>query len=256
MDITKHNTIAWNKAGQTNLAEWATPVSAEIIAKARQGLSSILLTNTKAVPQDWYMPIKGKKVLCLASGGGQQAPVLAALGAKVTLADISESQLNHDRMVNERDKLNMEIINCDMHDLSQFAAESFDLIFHPISNCFIPNPEPVWQQCYRVLKKGGLLLAGFVNPVLFIFDMDDLDNGLLTVANKIPYSDLEQLKPERLKERLDNYETLEFGHSLESLIGGQTKLGFAIIGFYEDICQAEVLDKHICSSIATKAIKL
>ncbi len=256
MDITKHNTIAWNKAGETDLAEWARPVSTEIIAKARQGISSILLTNTKAVPTDWYMPIKGKKVLCLASGGGQQAPVLAALGANVTLADISESQLNGDRMVKERENLNLEIINCDMRDLAPFADESFDLIFHPISNCFIPNPEPVWQECYRVLKKGGILLAGFINPVLYIFDMDDFDNGLLTVAKKIPYSDIEQLDPSQLKKRIANHDTLEFGHSLETLIGGQTKLGFAIIGFYEDICQAEVLDKHICSSIATRAVKL
>ncbi len=256
MDIVKYNSIAWDLASETNLEEWTKPVNTEVIANARNGISEILLTNEKFVPQDWYMPIRDKKVLCLACGGGQQAPVFSALGAVVTVTDISDNQLNRDKMVAERENLDMEIIKCDMCDLSQFSDESFDMIFHPISNCFIPNPNLVWKECHRVLKKGGTLLAGFVNPVLYLFDMDDFDAGILTVSNKIPYSDIEQLPKEQLEERIKNNDTLEYGHTLETLIGGQVDVGFAVIGFYEDICCQEVLDKHICSSIATKAIKL
>ncbi len=256
MDITNHNSKAWDKVQGTGLEEWSRPVSSEIIEDARKGISEILLTNAKAVPQDWYTPIKGKKVLCLASGGGQQAPVFAAMGAIVTVMDISENQLAGDRMVAERENLDIEIIKGDMCDLSIFKDESFDMIFHPISNCFIPDPNSVWRECYRVLKKGGELLSGFINPILYLFDMDDFDNGILTVANTIPYSDVEQLPKDDLEKRIANNDVLEYGHTLDTLIGGQTAVGFAITGFYEDICNQEVLDKHIKSSIATKAMKV
>ncbi len=256
MNIIKHNHKVWNKADQTDLEIWAKPVSAEVVQRAREGVSDLLLTNSKSVPSEWYMPIKGKKVLCLASGGGQQAPLLSAMGACVTSFDISESQLAKDQMVKEREDLNLDIIQGDMSDLSIFDDNTFDMIFHPISNCFIPDPTPVWKECYRVLKQGGVLLAGFINPVLYLFDMDALDQGKLIIKNTIPYSDIEQLSKEALKKRIDNEDTLEFGHTLETQIGGQTKLGFGIVGFYEDICYADVLDRHILSSIATKAIKL
>ncbi len=107
-----------------------------------------------------------------------------------------------------------------------------------------------------MLKKGGTLLSGFVNPILYLFDMDDFDSGKLTITNKIPYSDIEHLPKEQLQKRIDNGDVLEFGHTLETLIGGQTDVGFAVTGFYEDISQHEILDKHINSSIATRAVKL
>lgn len=256
MNVIEHNGVAWDNVTGTSLEEWSKPVSSKIIENAKMGISEVLLTNARVVPTEWYMPMKGKKVLCLASGGGQQAPIFSAMGGIVTVVDISENQLNKDRLVAERENLDMEILKYDMCDLSIFADETFDMIFHPISNCFIPNPKLVWKESYRVLKKGGTLLAGFINPVLYLFDMDDFDNGVLTVKNKIPYSDIEQLPKEELEKRIANNDVLEYGHTLETLIGGQTELGFAITAFYEDFCQSEVLDKHICSSIATKAIKL
>ncbi len=202
------------------------------------------------------MPINGKKILCLACGGGQQGPVFSAMGGIVTVTDNSENQLTADRMVKNRENLDMEIIKCDMCDLSAFENESFDIIFHPISNCYIPNPKLVCAECHRVLKKGGKLLSGFINPLLYLLEMEDFDNGILTVANTIPYSDLEQLPKEQLEKRIEDKEVLEYGHTLDTLIGGQTELGFAIIGFYEDVSHHEFLDKHIKSSMATYAIKM
>ncbi|OLQ95695.1 SAM-dependent methyltransferase [Vibrio ponticus] len=254
MDITQHNSTAWEK--DDGFEEWKQPVSSDVINDARNGIAEVLLTNSKPVPSDWYMPIKGKKLLCLASGGGQQAPVFAAMGANVTVTDMSLGQLNKDRMVMERENLSMEIIQRDMCDLSIFDDESFDIVFHPISNCFIGNPNLVWSECYRVLKKGGLLLSGFVNPLLYLFDLKGMEKGELKITNTIPYSDIEQLSKAELEERISNNDTLEYGHSLETQIGGQTAAGFAIIGMYEDISHDDVLDKHIKSSMATKAIKL
>ncbi len=59
-----------------------------------------------------------------------------------------------------------------MRDLSAFADESFDLVFHPVSNLFVPEVRPVWNEAFRVLRRGGSLLAGFLNPAVYIFDLE------------------------------------------------------------------------------------
>ena len=107
------------------------PVSSEEVAEARKGNWKIILTPTKPIPQSWYPEIKGCDVLCLASGGGQQGPIFAAAGANVTVFDNSPKQLERDRVVAERDNLQIKTVQGDMADLSVFADESFDLIIHP-----------------------------------------------------------------------------------------------------------------------------
>lgn len=122
---------------------------------------------------------------------------------------------------------------------------------------FIDNVEKVWSECYRVLKPGGVLIAGFGNPVSYIFDLYEWEkNNKLIVKNSIPYSDIEQLPKEQLEERIQTKDTLEFGHSLQSQIGGQIDAGFVISGFYEDKLGNGLLDNYIDTFIATKAIKL
>lgn len=255
MDIAKHNRKAWDhEVEQENV--WTVPVDHETIEKARKGIVSLVLTPTIVVPMDWYDGIKGKKILCLASGGGQQAPILAAAGGHVTLLDNSPNQLKQDELVAVREHLEIKTVLGDMRDLSVFEDESFDLIFHPVSNLFVDDIKPVWNHAYRVLKKGGRMLAGFCNPVLFIYDYTawEKDQSLITKYN-IPYSDLGQLPEERIKELIEKEEPLEFGHSLDDQIGGQIAAGFSIHGFYEDMFGNEFLDKHIKTFIATLAIK-
>lgn len=255
IDILSHNLEAWNKeVAEGN--KWTKPVDSRTIAAAKKGRWSVLLTPTKPVPTTWFPQLKGEKVLCLASGGGQQAPVLAAAGAEVTLLDNCPSQLETDKMVAKRERLSINIEQGDMRDLSRFQSEAFAVIVHPVSNSFIDDVLKVWQECYRVLRKGGCLLAGFANPLTYIFDFKEWDlNHNLIVRYKIPYSDIEQLPQDELQSRIKDKETLEFGHSLEDQIGGQIKAGFAIVGFYEDSAGGDLLDPFINTFIATRAIK-
>lgn len=254
MDITRHNREAWNrKAALGNI--WTIPVDKPTIEQAKRGNWSVFLTPTKPVPRDWFGDLKNKRVLCLASGGGQQGPILAAAGARVTVFDNSPAQLEQDRLVAERDKLRLATELGDMRDLTRFPNASFDLIFHPVSNCFIDDIEPVWFECSRVLAPGGSLLAGFCNPLLYIFDPYLWEEQQLAVRFKIPYSDLEQLSAEELQNKILDQEPLEFGHSLEEQIGGQIRAGFLINGFYEDSFGGDLLDRHIDTFIATRAVK-
>lgn len=256
MDIRAYNREAWNRQVE-NKNRWTVPVSRETIAAARRGEWSLILTPTVPVPRDWYpTELSGKRILCLASGGGQQGPILAAAGAQVTVFDNSPAQLAQDRLVAERENLEIETIEGDMADCSALPDRTFDLIFHPVSNCFIPRLQPVWSEAFRVLKPGGSLLSGFNNPLLYIFDIDVMDQEKrLEVRYKIPYSDMEQLSPARLQAYLDEGAPLEFGHSLDDQIGGQIRAGFIITGFYEDILPDSVLTDHIPSFIATRALK-
>ncbi len=256
MDLTEYNKRAWNKFVE-NKDQWTIPVSSQIIENARNGNFSIVLTPEKPVPDDWFpQPLKGKKVLALASGGGQQGPVLAASGAEVTIFDNSPLQLEQDRIVATRDNLILTTVEGDMANLSCFATESFDFIFHPCSNCFVPDVKKVWQEAYRVLKKGGSMISGFCNPIIFTPDFELEKAGVTQLKSKIPYSDLDSLTEQEREKYIKNG-PLSFGHSLEDLIGGQIKAGFILTGFYEDNWDAEnsSVARYLNCFIATKALK-
>src|SRR5438128_538893 len=126
-DVRTYNSRAWDKAVE-RASQWTVPVAADVIAAARQGEWQIVLTPTKPVPRVWFPPLFGLAVLGLASGGGQQGPVLAAAGAHVTIFDNSPQQLAQDRAVAAREALTIQTIEGDMADLSVFADASFDLI--------------------------------------------------------------------------------------------------------------------------------
>jgi SAM-dependent methyltransferase len=253
MDIRSFNREAWDRQVQSGKNPWTVPVSPELIARARAGDWSVLLTENKPVPREWFPPIKGLKVLGLACGGGQQGPILAAAGVEVTIFDNSPAQLGRDREVAEREGLNIRTVEGDMRDLSVFADESFDLIFHPVSNVFIHEIRPVWKEAYRVLRHGGIMLAGFMNPVFYIFDWEDMEKGILTVKHEIPFSDVDTYGIERIQQE---DRPAEFGHSLTDQLAGQMDAGFAIIGMYEDIHSEVKLSEYIETYIATRAVKL
>lgn len=234
-------------------------MSSEVIAEAKAGRWVVHLTP-QALDSTWLGDVCGKRILCLASAGGQQAPVLAAAGAEVTVFDISDEQLQQDRMVAERDGLMLATEQGDMTDLSRFEDGSFDIVFHPISNHYVPDVNPVWREAYRVLKKGGMLLASFFNPVVFVAARDaaDMEAGIIRPRYKLPYADIKDLDKKDLERKLSNGEALVFGHTLSDLIAGQTKVGFAITGFIEDEQPHPrfLIDKYLATFLATKALKL
>jgi SAM-dependent methyltransferase len=257
MNVQEHNSLAWDKQVEEGI-EWSIPVSSEEIERARNGDWEVILTPLKPVPRGWFGDVRGKDILCLASGGGQQAPILAAAGALVTSFDNSAKQLEQDKFVAEREDLKIRLEKGDAADLSRFADESFDLIFHPCSNCFMERLEPIWRECFRVLRPGGALLSGFNQPFIYIFDRYAEENeGVLRVRHSLPYSDLESLTEAERKEMLAKNEPFEFSHTLDEQIGGQIEAGFLIAGFFEDSWtpEARLLSKYTPTFIAMRAIK-
>jgi SAM-dependent methyltransferase len=161
-------------------------------------------------------------------------PLLAATGASVTSFDNSPAQLARDREVAEREGLQIVTIEGDMRDLGAFEDESFDLIVNPCSTIFVPELEPVWTECHRVLAPGGQLMTGILKPETFIFDYPAIERGELRVRHALPYSDLESIDEEEREALFRDDEPLCFSHTLEAQLGGQLRAGFVIVDLFED----------------------
>jgi SAM-dependent methyltransferase len=256
VDPVAHNRRAWDEyVAQGN--EWSRPVTPEQVEWARHGDWSVVLIGYEPVDRSWFpADLTGLDVLCLASGGGQQGPILSAAGARVTVFDNSPAQLGQDEVVAKRDGLDLRTVQGDMRDLSVFGDAAFDLVFHPVSNLFSPELGPVWRECFRVLRPGGTLLSGFLNPDIYLFDSVLMDRtGQLVVKHRLPYSDLTHYTAEERAQRYGPAAPLEFGHSLTEQIGGQLAAGFMLTGFAEAPHHADATAAYMSGYFATRAVK-
>ena len=207
--------------------EWGKPIDHETYLRAKAGEWGVFLTPTKTVPHEWFGDLAGRRVLGLASGGGQQIPVFTALGARCTVLDYAEAQIESERMVAQREGYAVECVQADMTKPLPFADASFDLIFHPVSNCYVEQLDPIWRECARVLKPGGVLLAGFDNGINYLFE----ENGT-QIVQKLPFN---PLKDEALyRKSIENDDGIQFSHTIEEEIGGQLRAGFMLTDIYED----------------------
>lgn len=235
-DYTKENAKTidqWVEEGWI----WGIPISHEVYEKAVNGEWEMVLTPTKPVPKSWFPELKGKKILGLASGGGQQMPIFAALGGICTVLDYSDRQLASEEMVAKREGYDIEIVKADMTKNFPFADETFDLIFHPVSNCYVEEVLPVWKECYRVLKKGGILLAGVDNGINYIFDETET-----RLVHGLPYNPLKDRK--LYEEAMQSGDGIQFSHTVEEQIGGLLKAGFCLTHLYEDTNGEGNLHEH------------
>jgi SAM-dependent methyltransferase len=253
-DPVAHNRAAWDREVESG-NEWTRPVGPDVIARARAGDWSVVLIGYEPVPRDWFpVDLSGVAVLCLASGGGQQGPVLAAAGASVTVFDNSPRQIGRDEEVAAREGLAIRTVLGDMRDLTAFPDASFDLVFHPISNVFCPELAPVWRESFRVLRPGGALLAGFMNPDIYIFDVAPLDErGELVVRHKLPFTTLDLSADERSRTYADG--PIEYSHSLTEQIGGQLAAGFILTHFAEAPHHADATAPYMPGCFATRAVR-
>lgn len=229
--------------------EWGQPISHEEYEAAVCGKWDVKLTPVKWVPHDWFGDLKGKKVLGLASGGGQQMPVFAAQGAECTVLDYSERQLESERLVAKREGYDIAVIRADMTKRLPFEDGYFDLIFHPVSNCYVKDVKAIWRECYRILKTGGLLIAGFDLGIIYAFDESET-----TIINTLPFDPLTNAEHARQLKETDS--GIQFSHTLEEQIGGQLEAGFMLTALYEDTCgQGNLFQHNIPAFAATRSVK-
>ena len=244
-DINAQMIDRWIREGW----EWGKPISHEVYEKAVNSEWDVYLTPTKTVPHEWFGSLKGKKILGLASGGGQQMPIFSALGANCTVLDYSPLQLESERLVAEREGYDIRIIHGDMTKPLPFADEEFDLIFHPVSNCYVEDVHSIWKECFRVLKPGGYLLSGTDHYVNYIVDAEEKQ-----IINELPFNPLRN--PEQMKQLEADDAGVQFSHSLEEQIGGQLEAGFMLLALYEDTNgEGRLHELHIPTFLAMRSRK-
>ncbi len=232
--------------------QWGKPVSHEEYVKALNGEWEVLLTPTVYVPKVWFGEngdIRGKRILGLASGGGQQMPVFAAAGAVCTVLDYSSRQISTEKMVAEREGYAIDIMQADMTKPLPFEDESFDIIFYPVSNCYIEDVYSVFKECARVLKKGGTMLGGFATEINYMVSSDET-----RIVNKMPFNPL--INPEQMRELEEDDAGIQFSHTVADQIGGQLKAGLTLVDLYDDTNgEGRLHELNVKTFIATKTVK-
>ncbi len=229
--------------------QWGIPITSDEYNEAKKGNWGVYLTPTKTMPKQWFpSSIAGLHILGLASGGGQQMPIFSALNAKCTVLDYSKKQLESEEKISKREGYSIDIVHYDMTKPLPFEDQSFDIIFHPVSNCYVEDVKSIFKECYRVLKPGGIFVSGLDNGINFITNDEE------KIENKFPFNPLKNKEHMKLLEK-DN-DGVQFSHTLEEQLGGQLEAGFILTDLYEDTNGAGRLhDLNIPCFFATRSIK-
>lgn len=248
---TQINAQTWD-AWAENGCEWTIPVTHDDILRARAGDWGVYLTPCRTVPREWFLPFENARILGLASGGGSRCPFSRCWvpAAPSSISPTASSKRTGWSRTGEG--YDIEIVKGDMTRPFPFEDGFFDLIFHPVSNCYIEDVYPVWRECARVLRPGGVLLAGLDNGLNFLFE----DDRPLTVVNRLPFNPL--LMPEAVFRRMaEKGEAIQFSHTLEEQIGGQLKAGFQLTDLLEDRDRpgGARIREYAPQYIATRAVK-
>ncbi|MEQ9451255.1 MAG: class I SAM-dependent methyltransferase [Pseudomonadales bacterium] len=236
MDVIEHNRAAWNRLSDEGIL-WGIPVDASAVIEASKGFWQVQLAGQQNVPHAWFGPdgeVVGKDILCMASGGGQQSPLLAAAGAKVVSLELSDSMLAKDRKLAHKHNLDLRCEQGSMTDLSRFPDNSFDVVFLPVAVCYVPDVHVVWRECARVLRANGRLLAGMINPLVNLFEENEGEDGVgLHVVNELPFAEIESLTEAEREAAIARGMVFVWSHTLTDLIGGQLSAGFRLLEFAE-----------------------
>lgn len=182
-------------------------------------------------PRGWLGgSVAGKRVLCLAAGGGRQSALLASAGAVVTVVDLSPAMLAQDRQVAAERGLTVRTVEASMSDLSCLAADEFDIVYQPVSTCYVPDVRAVYHQVARVLVGGGTYISQHKQPASLQAEQRPLPGGGYAITEAYYRTEpLGNVHGSLLREP----GTLEFLHRWEELIGGLCQSGFVIEDFVE-----------------------
>ncbi len=188
----------------------------------------------------WLGDLDGRRVLCLAGGGGGDSAAFALLGARVTVLDLSEEQLERDRLAARHYGFEVETLRGDMRDLSGLHGRDFDVVAHSYSLNFVPDARAVFREVARVLRPGGLYRFMCANPFLLGLSTRDWDGRGYSL--KQPYVegaevtgvDEEWVFSNPPAESAHPAPSREYRHGLGTLVGGLTDSGFRILRASED----------------------
>ncbi|MGV3484482.1 MAG: class I SAM-dependent methyltransferase [Planctomycetaceae bacterium] len=221
-DVHAHNAAAWDQLVDDDRFSGAMPLPAD-----RQAAMAALDPWLR----DEWKP--GCRLLCLAAGGGRQGPLHAIAGAKVTVVDISQRQLEQDRLAAQRLGLSLSLIQCSADQLTGIEAHAFDVIVQPVSTCYLPDLRTLYREIARVLRPGGVYLVQHKQPTSMRLRYDPEGGYRLDEPAPAQHC-LPIIRPGQLAVPQNREPgTMEYAHSLQDLIGELCAAGFLIERFAE-----------------------
>ena len=119
-----------------------------------------------------------KKILDCAAGTGIYAFYLADKGHEVTAADITPRHIEIIKEIAGTKPYEMEARVLDATNMSVFKDESFDIVLNMGPFYHLINEDDrkrCFQECLRVLKKGGLLVTSYI-PRYYVFQYISMQN--------------------------------------------------------------------------------
>ena len=213
--ISQHNAMAWDALVRQDAA-LTQPASDEEFANPLATVD----------PLGWLgNSLLGKHVLCLAAGSGRQSALYAAAGGKVTVVDVSQEMLARDREVAQERGLAIRALEGSMENLLMLTPGEFDVVIHPVSSCYLPKIQTIYDAVARVLRPGGLYVSQHKSPTSLQVPTSPEEHGYQLVE---PYYRSGPLPAPTTPSRIRESGTLEFLHRWEELIGGMCRAGFAI----------------------------
>lgn len=181
--------------------------------------------------------LRGRKLLCLAAGGGRQSMIYASSGADVTVVDISAAMLELDRQAAAARGIDIRTIEASMDRLPMLKEGEFDVVVQPVSTCYVPDLRPVYREVARVTRVGGLYISQHKQPASLQADVAPSPRGGYELIE--PYFRQGPLPPVAGSRHREEG-TLEFLHRWEELVGQMCRAGFVI----EDLFEPPHADEH------------
>ena len=222
--ILVHNQRAWDERARRG-QRFSLPASETDFADPMKTLDG----------PGWLGDVSEKRILCLGAGGGRHGPLLASLGAHVTVVDISPAMLKLDDEVAAARGLQVETLVASIDDLSALPDAEFEVILQPVSTCYVPDINLAYREAARVLKPSGIYSSRHKQPTSLQAGLVPTPGGFCLEDSyyvKGPLSPAQQPGPHR------EAGALEFLHRWDDLLGGLCRAGFVL----EDVLEPKFGD--------------
>lgn len=222
-NYVRHNRLAWDERVRQRRSHTGTATEKDF-------------ANARAVVDQcgWIEgSLEGKRVLCLAAGGGKQSVLFASLGAVVTVVDLSPEMLALDRKVAGERGLQVRTVEASMDHLPMLGDEAFDLVIQPVSTSYVPDILAVYREVARLTIKGAFYISQHKQPASLQAEVLPSGKGYLVTE---PYERQGPLPS--VVQGCGHREagTMEYLHRWEDLVGGMCRCGFVV----EDLVEPRV----------------
>lgn len=215
-DVHDHNRRAWDQRVREN-RRFTRPVDPTELADPVKAIDPWVAAEPPDGPA-------GKRVLCLAAGGGRQGILYANAGADVTVVDLSQAMLDVDDRVAADRGLPVRTVRASMDDLSMLGDGVFDIVVHPVSTCYLPDIAKVYSEVARVTRAGGLYVSQHKQPTSMQAHTEPVARGYELLEPYYREGPLPQVTGSVHREA----GTLEYLHRWSALVGELCRAGFVI----------------------------